>query len=158
MPTTRHNTTARRTRIGPRAAGRLMTSGEFDATPDSAWDGRYRYELINGVLVVTPPVGDAEADPNDDLGHLLRVYQEHPPPGAALDATMPERTVPTTANRRRCDRAVWAGLGRLPDTATDVPAVVVEFVSAARRDAVRDYETKRDEYLAAGVREYWVVD
>jgi Uma2 family endonuclease len=36
--------------------------------------------------------------------------------------------------------------------------VIVEFVSAGRRDRVRDYETKRDEYMAIGVREYWVID
>ena len=72
--------------------------------------------------------------------------------------TMPERTVPGTPNRRRCDRAIWVGLGRLPDTTRDVPAIVIEFVSSRRRDAVRDYEEKRDEYLAAGVKEYWIVD
>ncbi|MFX3707999.1 Uma2 family endonuclease, partial [Streptococcus suis] len=27
-----------------------------------------------------------------------------------------------------------------------------------RRNWVRDYETKRDEYLQAGVREYWIID
>ena len=71
---------------------------------------------------------------------------------------MPERTVPGTPNRRRCDRAIWVGLGRLPDTTQDVPAIVIEFVSSRRRDAVRDYEEKRDEYLAAGVKEYWIID
>src|SRR5262249_50543133 len=49
-------------------------------------------------------------------------------------------------------------LGRTPDEAKDIPSIVVEFVSKRRRDAVRDYEAKRDEYLAAGVREYWVID
>ncbi len=29
---------------------------------------------------------------------------------------------------------------------------------AVARDALRDYEQKRDEYLAAGVREYWIID
>jgi len=158
MATTRHNPKAHGPRIGPRSAGTSMTPEEFDATPPSAWDDRYRYELINGVLVVTPPVNDAEADPNDELGFLLRAYQESHPHGSSLDATMPERTVPTTAQRRRCDRAVWTGLGRLPDTKADVPSIVVEFVSAQKRDVLRDYEQKRDEYLAAGVREYWVVD
>lgn len=158
MATTRDNPVRPRTRIGPRSAGALMTVEEFDATPGSAWDDRYHYELIRGVLVVSPAVANAEADPNDELGHLLRTYQETHPNGPALDATMPERTVPTTENRRRCDRAVWVGLGRLPDTENDVPAVVVEFVSPQRRDALRDYEQKRDEYLAVGVREYWIID
>jgi Uma2 family endonuclease len=39
-----------------------------------------------------------------------------------------------------------------------VPAIAVEFVSAGSRSRRRDYEAKRDEYLALGVREYWVID
>jgi Uma2 family endonuclease len=136
----------------------LMTPDEFDSTPEWAWVRHLRYELVNGVLVVTPPAGDAEADPNEELGRLLRNYKEDNPDGAALDYTVNERNVPTTANRRRCDRAIWVGLGRLPDTANDIPAIVVEFVSAGRRNATRDYETKRDEYRAVGVREYWIID
>ena len=116
MSTIESKPRTRRSRIGPRSAGVSMTPEEFDATPEWAWDDRYRYELINGVLVVTPPVSDAEADPNDDLGYLLRLYKETHPQGHALDATMPERTVPATPQRRRCDRAIWAGFGRLPDT------------------------------------------
>jgi len=147
-----------RPRIGPRSAGTRMTVEEFDVTPASRFVRGYRYEVINGVLVVTPPVSDAEADPNDELGHLLRTYKETGPQGSILDATMPERFVPGTPNRRRCDRAVWVGLRRLPNTAKDVPAIVVEFVSSNKRDALRDYEQKRDEYLAAGVKEYWIID
>jgi len=135
-----------------------MTPEEFDATPASAWVPYNRYELIRGVLVVSPAVSYAEADPNEELGLLLRIYQGTHPEGRAIDFTLSERTVPTTENRRRCDRAVWVNLGRLPDPETDVPAIVVEFVSAQRRDAVRDYVEKRDEYLAVGVREYWIID
>ena len=32
----------------------------------------------------------------------------------------------------------------------DIPAIIIEFVSEKRSDALRDYEAKRDEYLAAG--------
>jgi len=135
-----------------------MTARQFDDTPESAWDDRYRYELVNGVLIVTPPVSDAEADPNDELGHMLRSFRESHPQGRVLDRTMPERTVPGTPNRRRCDRAIWIGLGRAPNTRKDIPSIVVEFVSAQRRDMLRDYELKRDEYLAAGVQEYWIID
>ncbi len=135
-----------------------MTAEEFDVTPASRFVRGYRYEVINGVLVVTPPVSDAEADPNDDLGYMLRAFQESHPRGGVLDRTMPERTVPGTPNRRRCDRAIWTGLGRVPDTQRDIPSIVVEFVSAQRRDVLLDYELKRDEYLTAGVQEYWVID
>ena len=135
-----------------------MTVAEFDALPPSRFVKGYRYEVIHGVLVVTPPVSIEEADPNDDLGYLLRTYQETNPQGKALDLTAPERTVPRNPNRRRCDRAVWAGLGYFPDVDRDVPAIVIEFVSSGRRDALRDYEEKHNEYLAAGVKEYWIID
>jgi Uma2 family endonuclease len=135
-----------------------MTPQQFDSTPESAWDDRYRYELVNGVLIVTPPVSDAEADPNDELGHMLRNYKESHPRGHVLDRTMPKRTVPGTPNRRRCDRAIWTGLGRVPNTRKDIPSIVVEFVSAQRRDFLLDYELKRDEYMTAGVQQYWIID
>jgi Uma2 family endonuclease len=135
-----------------------MTPEEFDKTPASRFQSGYRYEIINEVLVVTPPVSDAEAEPNDELGHMLRTYKESHPRGHVLDRTMPERTVPGTPQRRRCDRAIWTGLGRVPDTQKDVPSIVVEFVSEQRRDSLRDYQLKRDEYKTAGVQEYWIID
>ena len=33
---------------------------------------------------------------------------------------------------------IWTGLGRTPDEETDIPSIVVEFVSKRRRDALRD--------------------
>jgi Uma2 family endonuclease len=66
--------------------------------------------------------------------------------------------VRVAGGRRRADRVIWAGLGRLPDTTQDVPTIVAEFVSRARRDRVRDYEQKRHQYLDLGVKEYWIID
>ena len=40
----------------------------------------------------------------------------------------------------------------------DTPTIAVEFVSGSRRDRQRDYVDKRQEYMAAGVAEYWIVD
>ena len=75
-----------------------------------------------------------------------------------MDGTLPEQTVACCDNRRRADRVLWIGLGRIPDPEKDLPSIVVEFVSKRLRDRVRDYEEKRLEYLAAGVQEYWVID
>ncbi len=85
-------------------------------------------------------------------------YKHEHPEGAALDETMPERYIHLEHSRRLADRVIWAGLGRVPHPAEDVPTIAVEFVSAGRRNWIRDYETKRDEYLAAGVQEYWILD
>src|SRR5207244_9034393 len=100
---------------------------------------------------------EEERDPNEELGHLLRTYQESHPKGAALNKTLSEQTVATGENRRRADRVIWAGLGRLPRRG-EKPTIVVEFVSEGRANRDRDYEEKRDEYLAIGVRAYWSVD
>jgi Uma2 family endonuclease len=150
-------TTAVRKRVrqfGPASAGTLMTPQEFDrADFVEGW----RYELINGVLVVSPSPLENERDPNEELGYLLRTYRDTHPEGWALDATLFEQTVKTQKNRRRADRVIWVGLGRHPRRG-EVPTIIVEFISAGKRDRQRDYEDKRDEYLPLGVKEYWVID
>jgi Uma2 family endonuclease len=129
--------------------GMLMTPEEFDAVTD--YDDRYRYELIHGVLIVSPFAGPAESDPNEELGHLLRTYRESHSQGSVLDRTLAEYYINLADSRRRADRVIWVGLGRVPEPGKDVPAIVVEFVSKSTRDRVRDYVEKRSNYLGIGV-------
>ena len=145
-----------RPRIGPSCAGLRMSPEEFDALTN--FDERYRYELVRGVLVVTPPPAEAERDPNGELEYLLRDYKKRHPQGSALDKTLAEHQIQPGDGRRRADRVIWAGLGRVPDPVADVPTIAVEFVSRGKRDWLRDYEEKRREYLALGVVEYWIID
>jgi Uma2 family endonuclease len=142
--------------LGPRSNGMLMTLEEYDATQD--WEEGYRYELVHGVLIATPPAGAGERGPNDELGYMIIHYQRSHPNGPIVDDTLPEQTVKTPATRRRADRAIWVGLGRQPVPERDVPTITIEFTSDSSRDRRRDYEAKRDEYAAAGVQEYWVID
>jgi Uma2 family endonuclease len=142
--------------LSPELAGTLLAPEEFDAT--DRFDDRYRYELIHGVLVVSPYPLPTERGPNEMLGHWLLTYREQHPQGVALDLTLHEQEIHTREHRRRADRAIWAGLGRLPNVDTDTPTVIVEFVSAARKDRQRDYEEKRQEYAAINVAEYWIID
>jgi Uma2 family endonuclease len=140
--------------LGPHSNGLQLSPWEFD---EAEFEPGWRYELINGVLIVSPPPKLEERDPNEELGRHLRNYQESDPNGSSLDFTVSEQTVHIGPHRRRVDRAIWAGLGRLPLT-TETPTIAVEFVSQGRRSATRDYQVKRDEYRAAGVQEYWIVD
>src|SRR4051794_37788192 len=118
--------------LGPELAGTLMTPEEFDAVEE--YDENYRYELLHGVLIVTPiPLGE-ETDPNEELGRLLRNYREQHPEGSILDSTLPQQYVRTPPPRRLADRLIWTGLGRTPSRRRDLPTVVVEFVSQSRRD------------------------
>ncbi len=136
-------------------AGIRMTAQEFDAIRRS--DPRFRYELIGGVLVVSRYPSYAERDPNEELGYYLRTYRDTVRE-SALDLTLSECYVHIGEDRRRADRVIWAGLGRLPDPETEIPTIAVEFVSKSKRDWLRDYEEKRVEYLNLGVAEYWVID
>lgn len=142
--------------IGWDSAGIRMTPAEFDAIED--YDELYRYELVNGVLVVNPIPLEGQSSPNEFLGGLLFVYRHQHSEGAVIDETLQERYIHLENSRRQPDRVIWAGLGRRPNPREDVPTIAVEFVSAGRRNWIRDYETKRDEYLQAGVRDYWIID
>ncbi len=143
-----------RLRLGPRSAGLLLTTDEFDRA--RFVDG-WRYELINEVLVVSPIPSRNERDPNEELGHWLRNYQESHPQGSALDATLAEETIETKKNRRRADRVIWAGLGRLPEP-NETPTIIIELVSKGKINQERDYVAKRAEYREIGVKEYWIID
>lgn len=142
--------------LGPELAGALMTTDEFDAVDE--YDENYHYELIHGVLVVTPIPLFEETDPNEFLGYLLRKYQLEHPRGSVIDATLPQQYVRTKDSRRLADRVIWAGLGRLPDRKKDLPTIAVEFVSAGRRNLQRDYVEKKKEYMDVGIAEYWIID
>jgi Uma2 family endonuclease len=142
--------------LGAESAGMLMTPDEFDAVTE--YDENYRYELIHGVLVVNPIPNPEETGPNELLGYLLLRYQEEHSSGARLDDTLPQQYVRTASGRRIADRLIWTGLGRTPHVRRDPGAIAVEFVSAGRKNRRRDYIEKKQEYGAAGVREYWNFD
>jgi Uma2 family endonuclease len=143
-------------RLNPEDNGLRMTPAEFDAVED--WDREYVFELVQGVVIVSPAPGPGERKPNDVLGHWIQSYQESHPKGACVDDTLPEQYIAVANGRRRADRAIWVGLGRDPDVDRDVPQIAIEFVSERRRDRHRDFVTKREEYRDAGVLEYWVID
>ena len=138
----------------PANNGITLAPWEFD---EAHFEPGFRYELIFGVLIVNPAPLLEERDPNGELEYLLRSYRKTHPEGKALDATASEHDVIVGANRRRVDRAIWCGLGRLPRR-TEVPTICVEFVSEGRRSQDRDYREKRNEYKSVGVREYWIID
>jgi Uma2 family endonuclease len=142
--------------LGPELAGTLMTPEEFDAVEDA--DECFVYELINGVLIVSPPPLAGERGPNEELGRLLGNYQEQHPRGKSLDGTLPEHLIRTRSSRRWADRVIWAGLGRHPNPRRDKPTIAAECVSKGKRNRMRDYIEKKKEFLAAGIVEYWVID
>lgn len=138
------------------SAGLRMTPEEFDAIED--WDELYRYELIRGVFIVSPYPSPPHGGINGLLDNLLFLYANQYP-DHTLDGTVTEVFLATGPATRRCpDRCIWCGLGRHPRPSKDIPTIVVEIVSPGKQAWQRDYQEKRDEYLAIGVKEYWVID
>jgi Uma2 family endonuclease len=143
------------TRIGPADNGRTMTLDEFLEADEK--EG-YRYELARGVLEVTQV-------PNDDHGHLVwnltrgvaQYDREHPGRIARFGGASEFRLwLPGLISGRNPDAAVVLH-GTPKDHRGRRPAsLVMEVVSSGRE--TRDYETKREEYLRYGIREYWIVD
>ena len=143
--------------IGPEHNGVRLEPEEFDAIED--WDPNYRYELIRGVVVLRPFPDESEADVNDDLGYLIRNYQRNHPQGWGVDRTLPDRYIYLRdGSRRLAGRVIWIGLGRCPRPKSDVPGIVIEFVSQEKRDVLRDYRDRIAESLDVGVKECWLFD
>ena len=140
--------------LGPGASGIRLTPDEFDC---AQFEPVCRYELIYGVLVVSPATLPQERGPNQLLGAWLLNYNENHPQGDTLDDTLPEHDIHVGAQRRRADRVIWAGLGRQPRV-DETPTIAVEFVSEGKKNLLRDYDEKRVEYASIGIMEYWIIN
>jgi Uma2 family endonuclease len=124
-----------------------------------AWaDEDTHAEWVAGEIIEMPPVVD---DHQFILGFIYRLLME------VVEAGQPGRVYLAPFKMRLRSRAT----GREPDliflsaehvdrasqTYLDGPAdMVLEVVSP--ESVERDYRTKRDEYEAAGIPEYWIVD
>lgn len=126
----------------------------YAAIPD---DGR-RYEVINGVLYMTPAPNIAHQSAAIEIGTYLTIHIQHAGLGRVLAApfdvelksggsvVQPDVLVVLNANRG------IIGPGRI----IGAPDLVVEIASPST--AGYDRRTKQDAYAAAGVREYWIAD
>jgi Uma2 family endonuclease len=149
--------TTETTRLGPADHGRRMSLEEFlDA---EAIEG-YRYELARGVLEVTNVPGEDHGVIVWALLGAVRDY-ERDHPGViyrAGGAGEFQLVMPGLVSGRNPDIAVT--LRNTPKTIRGrrLPTLVMEVVSRGKQSRERDHWTKREEYLAHGVLEYWIVD
>jgi Uma2 family endonuclease len=141
--------------IGPADQGRAMTLDEF---LDAEEEPGYCYELARGVLEVTEVPNDPHGEIVHKLYRALARYEEAHPGvihryGGAAEFRL---WVPAMISGRNPDVAVVLKGAPRDLRGRRVPALAVEIVSEGSE--VRDYETKRQEYLVYGLFEYWVVD
>ncbi len=143
-------------RIGPADQGRAMTLEEFR---DAEEEPGYRYELARGVLEVTEV-------PNDPHGQIVwNLYGLFHLTPAAHPGTIHRigggagefrLWMPGMISGRNPDVAVVLRGTPKDDRGRRPPVLAIEVVSQGGE--ARDYETKRQEYLVYGLREYWIVD
>jgi len=132
-----------------------LSPAEFAATMErTGW--RAPMELIDGVVVVIPPSGGDASLAQTELVHRVRAWQLAGGRGGRLLTDVFVRV----GDGFLAPDAAWWAPGREPEIgpgAIDVvPDVVMEVLSPATRD--NDLGPKRTQYLAAGVRELWLVD
>jgi Uma2 family endonuclease len=148
-------TVASRPRIGPADKGRKMTLEEFF---ESEEDDGYRYELARGVLEVVEvpddPHGVVVANLYDGISRYRR---EHPGVIHRYGGGSEFRFwLPGMISGRNPDLGVILRGAPKDWRGRRIAALAAEVVS--EESIERDYVTKREEYLAYGLLEYWIVD
>jgi Uma2 family endonuclease len=144
-------------RIGPADHGRAMNFEEFQ---EAEVEEGYRYELARGVLEVTKVPNDPHGEIVWTILRFLGRYDlEHPRVIRRAGGGSEYRFwLPGMTSGRNPDVAVT--LRHTPrDWRGHRPACLAfEVVSEGSEAHERDHVSKRAEYLAYGLREYWVVD
>ena len=133
-----------------------MSPAEFDALL-AKHGGRFEAELIDGEPVVIPPDNLPAASAQGELYLRLRRWQaETADAGLVIQSTFVRIDATSTLGP---DIAWWGHARRpplVPGTVTIVPDWVAEVLSPSTRE--NDLGPKHVRYLAAGVRELWLVD
>lgn len=142
-------------RLGKADEGRYVSSEEF---ADAEYDEPWRYERIDGRLVVMAPAGAGHTDISEPWRDRLGAYRlQHP---EVVDKVISEAWVRVDDGTDRIgDIGVYLKTEetrpRHPDR---VPELMFEIVSPGRVSRERDYVRKRADYHRLGVREYVVID
>ena len=134
-----------------RYRGLRMTAKEYLALPQ---DG-FKYELIDGVVCMSPSANFRHQTIQGRIVGQIDAYLL----GNPIGKVAPEADVrlgPDLVYRPdvvfvRSDKAVRCGAA-----VTEVPDLVVEIISPESRSY--DSKTKRGDYEATGVGEYWLID
>ncbi len=137
------------------AAHAEWTVAMLDALPDDD----QRYELIDGVVHVTPAPGLPHQLVAGHLYHLLKLYLRGSRVGRALISPSDVRRGDHTRNRVQPDVFVVRLVdGKLPPYPFAMSDLLLAVEVPSPSDPTYDYQTKRTLYAANGIPEYWVLN
>ena len=137
--------------VGP-PQGR-WTYADYAALPD---DGN-RYEIIAGVLYMTPAPGTGHQSISARVVTFLVTHVEFAGLGRVFAAPVDVELAPDTVVQPDIVVVLSANLHRItPSRIIGAPDLVVEILSPGT--AGYDRREKQDAYARAGVGEYWIVD
>ncbi len=131
--------------------GRRMTAEEFLALPEST----ERYELIDGVVIMSPSASFWHQRIVTEIVRQISAYLESHPIGVVV-TDVDVRIAEDVVYRPDILFLTNSKAERVTTAVTETPDLLVEIVSPSSR--ALDVQTKRGDYEAAGVREYWVID
>jgi len=142
-------------RIGPADHGRTMTIEEFLEAEE---EPGYLYELARGVLEVTYVPGEPHSQVVCNLYQIVTRYrQTHPGVILRFGGGSEFRLwLPGMVSGRNPDLGVVLRNSPINVEGRRSPALVAEVVSKSLSE--RDHRAKREEYLAYGLLEYWIID
>jgi Uma2 family endonuclease len=143
--------------IGPGDHGRTASLDEFMSAD---FEEGYLYELSRGVIDVADIPGVSHGQIVRRVARLFMHYDDAHPGLIKYSGGGGECRIrlPGMISSRHPDQAVYLDPPpplRNPWTRW-IPHIVVEIVSPGGED--RDFTLKREEYLRAGVHEYWIID
>lgn len=136
--------------------------GEWSEADYLELSQQHRVELVDGCIEVLPMATIFHQLLADFMHSLLKSYlatsatPKHRG-GRALFAPLPVRL---GSRRFRDPDVIYLRPERLKNLhgQPDGADLVIEVVSEGKENRVRDLITKRNEYAAAGIEEYWIVD
>ena len=145
----------------PRAPARPRFPRQGDWTyedwldfPEDGW----KYEIIDGVLYMSPPPAIAHQDASGELVARMRIHAEDNDLGKVLAAPcgvrLPGQAVPVEPDILFVKKERLEIMGA--QYVEGAPDLIVEILSPS--SAHYDRETKFNLYQQAGVPEYWLVD
>jgi Uma2 family endonuclease len=117
----------------------------------------HRYEIVDGVLFMTPAPDIPHQKAVQRLSRHLEVRIEDIGLGQIFVSPVDVELSPKNVSEPDVVVVLNAGLDKVKRThIVGSPDLVVEVASPSTRK--RDHTTKRDAYAHAGIKEYWLVD